>query len=384
MIRCALTQKVVENPIYHSQSERSITSLSQIYKGSTLIYLNEDIGHLQTKEMKNIEDYYDKQYQFFNQSEEDDILYADLNGKKVFRQEHQVNTLLSKINFESGMKILDYGCAKGTVMKRLSAQKPNVVPYLFDVSQLYVHLWEKFLPSEQYASYNPKHEWTKSFDLITSFFAFEHVLDPIKELLVIKSLLRENGIFYCVVPNIFDNIGDFIVVDHVHHYSKISLNYMFSKVGLEVIEIDTKSHFGAFIVLCKNTNSSSIHQEINQSDLYNTNYEFLKIAKYWENIRVKIRDFELSIGNQQAAVYGAGVYGNFIATCIQNLENIKCFIDQNLLLKGKKMLDKPILHPTELPLTIINLYIGLNPEIASQAILNIEEWKHRQLNYLFL
>ena len=384
MIKCALTGKPLQTPIYHSQSNRSVTSLSEVYHGSTIVYLNQDIGHLQTKEIENIDAYYDKQYEFFNQSEEDDILYKVVNGKEIFRQQHQIDTLLSKIKFESDMKVLDYGCAKGTVMKRLSAENPNVLTYLFDVSQMYVHLWERFLPSDRYASYYPKDEWNGSFDVITSFFAFEHTPDPIKELLTIKSLLKANGIFYCIVPNVFENTGDFIVADHVHHYSEVSLRYMFSKVGLNVIEVDSQSHFAAFIVIGRNTDVKSISYTITQSDLVRTNQECLDIANYWKNLQVKIRRFEQEIGNRESAIYGAGVYGNFIATCIQNLSNVKCFIDQNPLLKGKKMMEKPILHPSEIPSEISKLYIGLNPKIAKEAIYNINDWKQNEYEYLFL
>ncbi len=218
MINCALTGKLLKTPIYQSHGDLSVTSLSQTYEGKTTVYFNEEIGHLQTQEIADIDTYYDKKYQFFNQSDEDDILYKVVDGKKIFRQEHQVNTLLSKLRFESGMQVLDYGCAKGTVMKRLKLQNPSVETYLFDVSQMYVELWQKFLPSDDYyASYKTKPEWRGRFDVVTSFFAFEHISDPFKELSIINDLLKDGGHFYCVVPNVFENTGDFIVADHVHH-----------------------------------------------------------------------------------------------------------------------------------------------------------------------
>jgi 2-polyprenyl-3-methyl-5-hydroxy-6-metoxy-1,4-benzoquinol methylase len=384
MLKCALTQKNLQTPIYHSQGDRSITSLSQIYEGATVVYLNEDIGHLQTREIENIETYYDKQYQFFNQSEEDDVLYKVVEGKKIFRQQHQVETLLSKIHFESGIKVLDYGCAKGTVMKRLSAANPNVSPYLFDVSQMYVHLWEKFLPSDHYASYHPKDEWNGTFDIITSFFAFEHTPDPIKELQTIKKLLKPNGIFYCIVPNVFENIGDFIVADHVHHYSEISLRYMFAKAGFQTIDVDSQSHFAAFIVIGKNTSANSIPYEISQSSLAVTNHECINIANYWENLQVKIHNFEREVGDRESAIYGAGVYGNFIATCIQNFDNIKCFVDQNPLLHNTKILDRDVFHPNDLPSEITNIYVGINPKISRHVIESITSWQPKKLSFLFL
>ncbi len=384
MIKCALTGKPLQTPIYHSQSNRSVTSLSEVYNGSTIVYLNQDIGHLQTKEIENIDTYYDKQYEFFNQSEEDDILYKVVNGKQIFRQQHQVDTLLSKIKFESDMKVLDYGCAKGTVMKRLSAENPNIRTYLFDVSQMYVHLWKKFLTSDRYASYHLKEEWNGSFDVITSFFAFEHTPDPIKELRNINNLLKDGGYFYCIVPNVFENTGDFIVADHVHHYSEVSLRYLFAKAGFETVEIDVSSHFGAYIAIGKKVSQNSLELEIDSISLANVVKAAKETAKYWNTLQDKICQFEQSVVGQKAAIYGAGVYGSFIATCLKNLDNVQCFIDQNPLLHGTTTFDKPIIPNNDLLEHIKVIYVGLNPSIAKQVVEGFSEWQEKVSSILFL
>jgi cyclopropane fatty-acyl-phospholipid synthase-like methyltransferase len=384
MIECALTKNILQIPIYDSQQNKSITSLSEVYQGNTIIYLNPAIGHLQTKRIKNLEDYYDKQYEIFNQSEEDDVLYNIVNGNEVFRQQHQIDTLLAKIEFKDGMKVLDYGCAKGTVMKRLLGHKPHIYPYLFDVSQMYTHLWDKFLPTDRYASYQPKNEWENSFDLVTSFFAFEHTPDPMTELHRVKNILKDKGLFYCVVPNIFENAGDFIVADHVHHYSELSLRYMFAQAGFKTISIDTESHFAAFIIIGQKIDNEVIEYKVSQTTLVDTNQKYLAMADYWENLRLKIQEFERTSSNLPSAIYGAGIYGNFIATCLQNFDNVEYFIDRNPLLKGKEMMKKPILSPDELPSNIATLYIGLNPKIAQTAIASINKWDRQNHKYFFL
>jgi len=372
------------NPIYRSHGTKSITSLSLIYNGPTIVYLDESIGHLQTTEIESIDKYYDEQYEFFNQSDEDDVLYTVDQGKEIFRQQHQVETLMSKIAVKPGMRILDYGCAKGTVLKRLFAKQPDIDPYLFDVSKAYTRLWDKFLTPDKYASYQPRDEWKGQFDLITSFFAFEHTPDPLKELAAIKSLLKENGLLYIIVPNVFENIGDFIVADHVHHYSEISLRYMFAKAGFETLEIDPKSHFAAFIAICRNATGSVIPFEAPQHLLEKVNNECKKLAMYWDNIQDNILRFEKGLNGQKAAIYGAGVYGNFIGTTLKEFDNIRYFVDQNHLLHGKTMLTKPVIKPEELPDDIEAVYIGLNPKIAREIIENSESWKKSKRSFLYL
>jgi cyclopropane fatty-acyl-phospholipid synthase-like methyltransferase len=384
MIECALTKKHLLNPIYNSENNRSVTSLSKVYNSSTIVYLNSDIGHLQTKELDNLKEYYDSQYEIFNQSDEDDVLYAVVNGKQVFRQQHQIDTLLSKIKIDDGTKVLDYGCAKGTVMKRLLSRSSTIEPYLFDISQMYVHLWNKFLPPEQYASYQLPDDWQNKFDVVTSFFAFEHAANPVREISNIRNSLKSGGLFYCVVPNIFDNHGDFIVADHVHHYSEISLRYMFAKAGFKTIEVDTESHFAAFIIIGQKTDSESLDYEIPSTHLVNINQQYSDLANFWKDLKLSIQEFERLQDSNLSAIYGAGVYGSFIATCLKDIDSIKYFVDRNPLLIGKEMMGKPIVHPDELSLHIDTIYIGLNPKIARTAIANIDNWKTRNHKYLFI
>jgi SAM-dependent methyltransferase len=384
MEKSKLTGKILGAPVYRSQGNRSITSLSRIYEGPVVVYLEEEIGHLQTNELASIDKYYDEQYEFFNQSDEDDILYKVDNGREIFRQQHQVDTLISKVAMAPGMQILDFGCAKGTVLKRLFAAKPGIRPHLFDVSKAYTRLWDKFLTPDQYASYQPKPEWTGRFDLITSFFAFEHTPDPLKELATIKGLLKDEGLFYMIVPNVVENVGDFIVADHIHHYSDISLQYMMAKAGFETLEIDAESHFAAYIVTAKKTAAMTIDFRPPQEELDKVNRQLKKIASYWNNIQTTILGFEQELKDEKAAIYGAGVYGNFIGITLKKLDNIRYFIDQNHLLHGKTMLEKPVIKPEELPEDIKYIYVGLNPQIAKQAMESNKSWGPAHRSFLYL
>lgn len=383
MFTCALTGRLLETSLYTSPGKSSVTSLSKIYEGETLVYINTEIAHLQTKELANLDQYYDEEYQIYDQSDEDDVLYSAEKGVSIFRQQHQLETLIRKIPFSEEISILDYGCAKGTVMKRLKAQFPFLDTYLFDVSQMYTRLWDTFTDAEHYASYQPKTVWKQKFDVITSFFAFEHTPDPLQELVTIKSLLKPDGLIYLLVPNVFDNVGDFIVADHIHHYTESSLRYMMAKAGFETVEVDTQSHFAAFIVIARNTTQvQPFEQSIQQLSVENE--RLMQIGAYWQQMASKVAHFEMQHNGNEVAIYGAGVYGNFIVTCLQHTERISCFIDQNPLLKDTLILGKPIVKPSDLPPSIRTVYVGLNPKIAKQVIDGLEAWKNSQLNFFYL
>ena len=63
-------------------------------------------------------------------------------------------------------------------------------------------------------------------------FSLEHVTDPLAILRHVSSLLKECGIFYIVVPNMYsENESDVLVVDHLHHYSPVSMRKMLEFCG---------------------------------------------------------------------------------------------------------------------------------------------------------
>ncbi len=384
MLKSALTKNIIRSPLYDSESNISITSLSEIYPGATVVYYDAEIGHLQTKEIENIDSYYDEDYQFFDQSDEEDILYKVVDGNQVFRQQHQVDTLISKNVVHQDARVLDYGCAKGTVLKRLSATRPDVKPYLFDVSQMYVHLWEKFVNQDQYASYTPKAEWKGTFDLVTSFFAFEHTPDPLKELAAIKELLKDDGLVYLIVPNVYENAADFIVADHVHHYSEISLKYLLTAAGFQTVEIDDTSHFAAFIAIGKKVSFSMAKFVADTHDLEMVESKSKDLASYWDGLSNQIRSYEKSLNGQKIAIYGAGVYGNFISTCLEEIDNLAYFVDQNSLLRGKFIMGKPVIHPDDLPDEIEHIIVGLNPKIAKSAMESISSWENKKRTFFYI
>jgi SAM-dependent methyltransferase len=383
MYKCNLTNRELSQPIYVSNGDLSITSLSTFREGKAEVYFSESIGHLLTKPPMNVQAYYDTEYTISLDSEDDDQLYALIDGKQVYRLEHQAKTIFEKLPLETGAKILDYGCAKGSVMKKLAQLRKDIIPYLFDVSEMYLPFWKKFAKPEQWSSYNIKPEWKNYFDMVTSFFVLEHVENPIHEVLQMREVLKDSGILYFIVPNVYKNKADFILSDHINHFSYTSLAYLLAQTGFEVISIDENAHNAAFVVMArKMTNKINFVADANL--LTQDKQNVTDMAKFWAGLQNQIQNFEATITDEEVAIYGAGVYGNFIASCLKETSKIKYFVDQSVFLQGKKVLDKPVIAPNQLPETIKTVYVGLNPINAKNNIANIESWKSRQNNYFFL
>lgn len=383
LITCKICENPFEAPLYEAPGSASITSLSTLSSNPVSVYFCQYCGHLQTPEIANVADYYDKQYNILTDSDEEDLLYKVIDGRKIFRIEYQAETLLNKLNLPPHARILDYGCAKSATLKKLQQTRNDLNVHLFDVSDAYVAFWEKFVSSENWAIYTLKPEWQNSMDVVTSFFSLEHVVNPKETLQQITDLLKPGGLFYTIIPNVLDNIADFIVSDHIHHYTEPSIRYLFQNTPLELLELDTHSHDGAFILIGQKVAISNASNILNQADnITETAQKLIEIKDYWVELDTKINQFEQAHPGK-AAIYGAGFWGTYIASRLTHWDNLTYFLDQNPFLQAHQKEGKPVLAPEQLPDGIQTLYVGLAPTIARDVIAGISALQNRELNYFF-
>jgi 2-polyprenyl-3-methyl-5-hydroxy-6-metoxy-1,4-benzoquinol methylase len=381
MINCNICNNELTEKVYESPASKSLTSICKSSSNPTEVYFCRTCNHVQTREFGNELAYYDTSYNILTNSEDEDQIYIANGERTIFRTDHQLETLLSKVNLVDGFKLLDYGCGKSSTTAKLLKSKKNIEVYLFDVSENYIPFWEKFLPKSNWATYKTPKNWSEQFDLITSFFSLEHISSLREVIANIKSLLKVGGIFYCVVPNFLTNIADLIVVDHPNHFTKNSLTQLFTYVGFSDVDIDENSHRGAFVIKASK-NSSNIKSE--KHDSKNIHSDIVRISSFWSNLSKRIADFESKYGHSDSAIYGAGFYGAFIYRNIKNKKLINNFLDQNPHLKNTSLFDIKILSPEELPENIKSVYIGLNPYNAKNIIDSVPELNSRPINLFYL
>lgn len=368
--------------LFNSGARQSLTSLCEFQPGPTSVSACGVCGHLQTAALGDVVAYYDSTYKILLDSDEEDQIYDFVDGRPRYRTQHQIDTLIAKVTIGPNALVLDYGSAKGATMRELARGRLDIAPHLFDVSEMYVPFWEKFARRENWATYKLPAEWRARFDVVTSFFSFEHIVDIRNAIGKIAWLLKDDGLFYCVVPNVFTNVADFVVVDHVNHFTASSLRKMLTAGGLKIVEIDDRSHRGAFVIVARKPASGSA----SRSDAPDVAAELARageIAAYWSVLVDRIRTFERSRGASPAAIYGAGFYGAFIATALANVAHLRCFLDQNPYLHGRQFFGKPVLPPEQLPQDVVTLFVGLNPDHARQSIAGIAALRSRKLAYFY-
>lgn len=376
----SLYNKVLSTPIYTSNDSFSITSISNLINAKTEVYYDKEIAHLYTKETLNLEEYYDNEYKVDIESEDKDSLYGIINGEKIYRTQYQLDLFTKKVEIKNNMKILDYGSAKGLFLKKL-IEKISIEPYLFDITTKYKEFWLKTFNQKNCSFYNLKDEWKNSLDIVTSFYVFEHVKDPLTELKNIYQVLKEDGTVYIQVPNVYNHIADFICIDHLHHYSKISLTHLLNQSGFEVISIDDTSYEGALIIVGQKKTNIKTYNFLNEDyTFYET--KAVEMSKYWQTLSSKINTFYKQNSTKKAALYGAGFYSTYILSHLPKDNNIAYAIDQNPHLHSQKFNNLDIIPIDKVSEDIQVLYVGLNPKMAKEIIKDIKQFNNMTIFYL--
>lgn len=382
-IHCVVCQTPLGDPIYRSPGDVSITSLCAIRQESIEVRFCEHCGHTSTPALADLGAYYHEDYKILIESDEEDQLYAIRDGRKVFRTQHQVETLERKVTLPPRARVLDYGAAKASTLRAWAERHPDMEAHAFDVSDLYLNFWKQFLPLDRFATHEAPRHWLGSFDLVTAFFSLEHAADPLSFLRQVRTLLRPGGVFYAIVPNVFTNTADLVVSDHINHFSRHSLQHLLAATGFRAIEIDDQSHTSAWVVTAVRTDDG-ISIAMPGTPSVQLKQTITGMGQYWQELGDRVAAFETKTAKKKpAAIYGSGFYGTFLSTCLTDLNNIQCFVDQNPFRQKQKLIEKPILAPESLPQEIEVVYVGLNPVHATAAIESLSCWKTRSLQYFF-
>jgi len=378
-MRCNVCDAPLGQAIFDAQTHQALTSLCELREGRARVWACSRCGHLRGEALPDTREYYASDYRILLDQDDEDQIYTAEGDKIVYRTEHQALTLLDKLSLPPGALLLDYGCAKASTPKRLLSHRPDLQVHLFDVSEMYRAHWGRFTSPERCAVHDTPPQWEHHFDAVTSFFALEHIPEPRATVAHISKLLDDDGVFYGVVPDTFGNVADFVVIDHVNHFTAPSLHRLLRDSGFREIAIDSGAHRGALVFTARKTGSSTPDMDPKEA-LASAH----GLARYWSGLNERVRSAESASQGAPAAIYGSGFYGAYIASTLMQPTLLECFLDRSPFQQGKTLFGKPVLAPEQLPRGVRTLYVGLNPAIARQALASMEWLHERDMTLVFL
>ena len=160
--------------------------------------------------------------------------------------------------------ILDIGSNDGTFLnffennERCYAVDPSIIKlkkYYKKNINLYPNVFEKTF----------KKISNKKFKLITAIAMFYDLENPIKFVKNIKSILKEDGIFHIEVaylPEIIKTFSyDTFCQEHYEYYSLLSLNYIFNKCDMKILNFGKNNINGGSIWINASHKNSNLKIE---------------------------------------------------------------------------------------------------------------------------
>lgn len=383
-LKCNVCGEALGSPIYDAGHDRALTSLCERRAGRTRVWSCASCAHLRGEELADTAAYYASGYRILLDQDDEDQIYETRDDHIVYRTQHQVEVLQKKLTLPAGSRLLDYGCAKASTPRALLSSRPDLNVHLFDVSTMYERHWDLFVPASRRAVHETPPEWSASFDVVTSFFALEHIPEPRETVRRIAALLKDDGVFYAIVPDTFGNPADLIVIDHVNHFTGPSIHHLLRDAGFSQIEVDSGAHRGAHVVRASRggqpTSAPAVPRVLVQS---------AELARFWSTLASRIRHAESALGPHRAgatdvAIYGSGFYGAYIASTLRTPGRLRCFLDRSPFQQGKTLFETPILAPEALPEGVRTVFVGLSPRIAREVMAGAKWVQERSVHLVFI
>ncbi len=382
MTSCRVCGAALGSPAYHAPKP-AMTSIMTLVGEPTLVFVCEDCGHAQSPNLPDISAFYDTGYRISLASEDHDQIFSvTAAGEPIYRTAHQAAIGLDMLDLPQGARLLDYGAAKATTLRKMMRVRPDLRPAVFDVSADYAAFWDGWVPAEDQATYQVPAGWEGAFDAVMSHFVLEHVEAPVPFLTQICRLLRPGGQVLISVPDVAANPGDMIVADHLSHFSAPSLARALTDAGFGSVAFDTTSFPGAFFVTAKKVAAETAG--VAGKDPSAAVGEAREICTFWTQAVRHVDAAAERLAGQRVAIYGAGFYGAWIASRLGSHMDVSVFLDQNPNLAGSTLHGRPVVPPAALPADVEAVFVGLNPKKARGIVAQVPALQRERLELVWL
>jgi len=362
MNSCRLCVAQLGAPDYRSNAPGLSSSL-HLLEVQTEVYTCRNCGLAQSPELADTKSYYDQDYKISLESEDHDQLITLPSGETIPRNDLQCRLVVEHVGLPVGAKVLDFGGAKGSTLKKVCALRSDVVPYIFDVSNDYEQSWASWILKSHTAVHEVPDSWRGQLDVVIANFVLEHIPQPVETLSLLKDLLAPDGVLFLTVPNALSNTGDLLVVDHVNHFTPYSLFNLFGSVGMALTELDEVQLPGGLIAAARKVGGRDQIPAPKDDSLL-----IIEALSVWEKSKSKLISKAALLSKSPSAIFGAGFYGNWIASILAGTVEINCFVDNNKHLQNRKIKNLPVFAPANMPASIETVYVGINPAIAKKVV----------------
>ena len=313
----------IESPIFRHSDLKLIGKKINIQKYNNY-YLN------CTKGLKeNLKEFKSKKYAHIDHDSK--YFFSKNKNKPIKRSDILAKIIKEKVK-DKNLKILDFGCNKGSLLKKLSKMGYKNL-YGYDLGSHY----KKYFKSKKII-------FTKNLKKYNSFFhfiIFSHTIgysENIEKLFIlIKKISKKKSLLFFNIQDIEKRPINFFLGDQKYHFNKKMVNNFFSKYGKVLfIKNDFLSHEILFFLKLREKNK--------KKSSYVASSEIKKAKNLIKNIK-KIKNKCDVLGNNLGAALSVAILKKKIKNIvIEKLQPSEYFLKKKIIgIKNHKKNNIPLL-----------------------------------------
>lgn len=252
-----------------------------------------------------------------------ELMYGDnygyrsgLNPVMVSHLNSKAESLIQKYGINVRSRILDIGANDGTFLRNFNNKSKDL--YGIDPT---IEKWDEYYDFDVnkipiiFSTENIKNLDLGQFDLITCISMFYDLLDPVNFTKSIKSILKPHGILHIelsYLPTMLESKSyDTICHEHLEYYSLKSLNQIFERSEMKIIDYSLNNVNGGSIALnVTHSDSKTFSEKIDikkEIRIEESRIDEFSWVQFRESVRMSTSNLKLCI--QEIMESGKSVYG---------------------------------------------------------------------------
>jgi 2-polyprenyl-3-methyl-5-hydroxy-6-metoxy-1,4-benzoquinol methylase len=279
-------------------------------------------------------------------------------GKLRRRSEVLLDCLSALPNFPQKGAVLDVGCGGGATLRGF-AERGGWSLFGLELDDRDLHLLNSITGFDTLYT-GPPRDLPRKFDAITMVHSLEHFPEPSRVLRELSGKIACGGRLFVEVPDAAANPFEYLVADHMVHFTAPTLARLACHSG--------------FAVECLSTRwvSKEISLTAQPGDGEIPSVDHSRVAEAIAYVRAQITWLLRFIDAARQAASASprfGLFGSTIAAtwlCGVLGDSVSFFVEEDTNRVGRTHLERPVLSPAQVPHGSV-VYMSLIPRIANQV-----------------